>query len=327
MSVIINLPFGLGDAIQAMAAVKIICEIEGSSNVLIITDGSFIKLFKSAFKITANYIERESLLGKRKEPLFCDLILDFNSMNSDFGKCNLIQPKKYLSHNVFTDSLIKYGARCILVNGSPVQSRFYNAKGFKPLPAWNLYTDMIVHSGYLLNQCNYSKILLSNHKSRSIFLRKKISLGLAPCGTLNSKHWPIKNYIALSNYYISRGIEVDIYLGPNEIKHKKNFKLNSAGARIYFNLPLEKLAFRMSNNSLIVANDSGPMHVAGALGYPLVGIFNKTLPQCWFPYTSKDQMFMGGSCYSLFTVESNIPHWPSLEKVKDNINKILKIYD
>jgi ADP-heptose:LPS heptosyltransferase len=327
MSVIINLPFGLGDAIQALAAVKIICEVEGSLNVLIITEGSYIKLFKNVFKITANYIERASLIGKRRERIFCDLFLDFNSMNSDLGRCNLIQSKKYLSHNVFVDSLIKDGARCILIDGSPVQSRFYNAKGFKPLPAWNLYTDMIVYGGYPFNQCNYSQILLSSHKSRSIFLRKKISLGLAPCGTLNSKHWPIRNYIDLSNYYISRGIDVDIYLGPNEIKHKKNFRLNSVGARVYFNLPLQKLAYRMSNNSLIVANDSGPMHVAGALGYPLVGVFNKTLPQCWFPYTGKDQMVMGGSYYSIFTVESNISHWPSLEKVKDNINKILKIYD
>jgi ADP-heptose:LPS heptosyltransferase len=326
MSVIINLPFGLGDAIQSLAAVKIICAIEGSLNVSIITEGSYIKLFKNVFKIKATYIERASLLENRNDRFLCDLILDFNSMNSDLAKSNLIQSKKYISHNVFIDSLIKDGARCILVDGSLVQSRFYNAKGFKPLPAWNLYTNMIAHAGYTFNQSNYNQILL-NHKTRANSQRKKISIGLAPCGTLNSKHWPIRNYIDLSNYYSSKGINVDVYLGKNEIKHKKNFRLNSVGARVHVDLPLEKLACRMSNNSLIVANDSGPMHIAGALGYPLVGLFNKTLPQCWFPYTSKDQMVMGGAYYSIFTVDSKISHWPSFEKIKDNINKILKIYD
>jgi ADP-heptose:LPS heptosyltransferase len=50
------------------------------------------------------------------------------------------------------------------------------------------------------------------------------------------------------------------------------------------------MAGLINNCGLIVANDSGPMHIAAALGVPTLGLFGPTNPQMHGPYAEN-------SCY------------------------------
>lgn len=49
-------------------------------------------------------------------------------------------------------------------------------------------------------------------------------------------------------------------------------------------LPAGELMALMENARLYVGNDSGPMHVAAALGTPVVGIFGSSDPKRWHPW-------------------------------------------
>jgi ADP-heptose:LPS heptosyltransferase len=60
----------------------------------------------------------------------------------------------------------------------------------------------------------------------------------------------------------------------------------------FFNLTgeteIEELAYLISHARLIVANDSGPIHLAAALGVPVVALFGPTQPERFGPYPLDD---------------------------------------
>ena len=71
--------------------------------------------------------------------------------------------------------------------------------------------------------------------------------------------------------------------------------------------------------SLFIGNDNGPMHMASALGVPVVGLFGPSNPTCWGPRGGKSTVLYQGldcrqcfhptctrgevSCMNLITVE------------------------
>jgi heptosyltransferase III len=54
---------------------------------------------------------------------------------------------------------------------------------------------------------------------------------------------------------------------------------------------LNKMAALIKNSNLVLANDSGPMHISAALGIPTIGIFGPTNPLAHGPY-SPDSTFV-----------------------------------
>lgn len=47
---------------------------------------------------------------------------------------------------------------------------------------------------------------------------------------------------------------------------------------------------------LLVTPDSGPMHIAGAVGTPVVALFNKDLPSRWAPKKNCEAVYLGYDC-------------------------------
>jgi ADP-heptose:LPS heptosyltransferase len=45
---------------------------------------------------------------------------------------------------------------------------------------------------------------------------------------------------------------------------------------------------------LFVGNDSGPMHIAAALGCPIVAVFGSSNPDVWHPWTEAAYTVLGG---------------------------------
>ena len=61
---------------------------------------------------------------------------------------------------------------------------------------------------------------------------------------------------------------------------------------IYLNQPsLRGLIAFIEAANVLIANDSGPMHVGPAVGTPTLGIFGPGEPEIWFPYTKPHQTF------------------------------------
>ena len=79
-------------------------------------------------------------------------------------------------------------------------------------------------------------------------------------------------------------------------------------ATILPNLNLPLYAAVMQRARYVIANDSGPMHLAAAVQAPVLGIFGETDPQRTHPWGGH---FIG-----------DINHWPSCQEVLDYLNKL-----
>jgi ADP-heptose:LPS heptosyltransferase len=82
---------------------------------------------------------------------------------------------------------------------------------------------------------------------------------------------------------------------------------------------LRQLVALLDGASLVVANDSGPMHIAAALGKPLVTPFGPTNPVRTGPYRRDDAVLRldlpCSPCYSRTCAHQSCLQWLEVESV------------
>lgn len=113
-------------------------------------------------------------------------------------------------------------------------------------------------------------------------------------GTWPSKLWPAERFADLADMIIAEmHAQIVLTRGPLDGEVVKKIESAVVGRVLSLPvLPLRQLAAILSQCSVCVANDSGPMHIAPAVGTPTIGLFGPGEETIWFPYTLA---FPGGS--------------------------------
>ena len=107
----------------------------------------------------------------------------------------------------------------------------------------------------------------------------------------NAKRWPAERF-ADAAIALSARFDLVLFGGPSECKLAGEIesRLIRASVRNYTNLAgrtsVGELAAHLAGLDLLIANDSGPMHLAGALGVPTVAIFGSTDPRVTRPWAA-----------------------------------------
>ncbi|MDB5297347.1 MAG: lipopolysaccharide heptosyltransferase [Phycisphaerales bacterium] len=104
-----------------------------------------------------------------------------------------------------------------------------------------------------------------------------------------TKRWPAEKFAALVNPLRERfGLEAVVAGAPNEVE--LGARVVGAAAYLAGKTTLNELVVLVAGAALVVSNDSGPMHVAAALGRPLVVPFGPTNPVRTGPYGRPDSV-------------------------------------
>ncbi len=113
---------------------------------------------------------------------------------------------------------------------------------------------------------------------------------LSPGGGWISKCWPPERYGELAvRIWNTHGLRIIINCGPKEIQLAETVMANSAPAMpIVVQYELPELMALLRGAELVVAADSGPLHLACALGTPVVGLYGPTSPERNGPYGEHD---------------------------------------
>ncbi len=113
---------------------------------------------------------------------------------------------------------------------------------------------------------------------------------LSPGGGWRSKCWPPERFGELSKMIRdSLGLRCIVNHGPGEEDLALAIRDCSGGAEpISYNGPLNPLMALLRNAACIVGGDTGPLHLAIALGTPAVGLFGPTDPARNGPYRTSD---------------------------------------
>ena len=107
-----------------------------------------------------------------------------------------------------------------------------------------------------------------------------------PGGGWYTKRWGIEQFAALGDRIVeSRGMDVVLAWGPGEEDDALRIKgLMRYDAFVPPPTTLGQLGALLKRCKLLVTNDSGPMHIAAALGTPVLAIFGPTNPQLQGPF-------------------------------------------
>ena len=108
---------------------------------------------------------------------------------------------------------------------------------------------------------------------------------LHPGAGAPEKCWPIGHFEALADNLRSAGLDVLFVLGPVETDRwpaERIAALQAAGV-VLAGPPLGLLAGILAGAALFVGNDSGPAHLAAAVGAPTVALFGPTRPAGFAP--------------------------------------------
>lgn len=94
-----------------------------------------------------------------------------------------------------------------------------------------------------------------------------------------AKRWPAAHYAAVARWMIDRGRRVWLLGSPGELGSCEGIRaLVPEAVNLAGRTRLEDVVDLLSAAEAVVCNDSGLMHVAGAVGAPVVAIFGSTSP-------------------------------------------------
>jgi heptosyltransferase-1 len=102
-----------------------------------------------------------------------------------------------------------------------------------------------------------------------------------------AKRWPVERYAAVARGMIERGLRVVVNAGPGEEPLADEI-VKATGGRAETVAPtLGQLIAITRRISLAIAGDTGPLHLACALGRPVVGIYGPTDPSRNGPFGTR----------------------------------------
>ena len=93
-----------------------------------------------------------------------------------------------------------------------------------------------------------------------------------------AKRWPVERYAAVAKALNERGLRVLVNAGPGEEPLAEAVAQQSGGAATSLACSVGQLIALTRRVSLAIAGDTGPLHLACALGRPVVGIYGPTDP-------------------------------------------------
>jgi heptosyltransferase-2 len=113
---------------------------------------------------------------------------------------------------------------------------------------------------------------------------KRRVVALAPGAVGPGKAWPVEHYAALARMLADEGHAVWVLGGPNETTLAAQIvSVGGSAVRDLTGNDLRNAIVALAAADAAVANDSGLMHIAAAIGTPTVAIFGPTSPAQWAP--------------------------------------------
>lgn len=97
-------------------------------------------------------------------------------------------------------------------------------------------------------------------------------------GARGKKRWPVERFLELVEQLSTKGFQCALFGGPAEHALLKKLPNTQKGTLVPV-LPVREFAAVLENCEWVVSADTGPMHLAVALGKPVVSIFTGSDPQ------------------------------------------------
>lgn len=138
---------------------------------------------------------------------------------------------------------------------------------------------------------------------------------LLPGGRWDNKRWPVQYFVDLAKRLreipalrlVVLGSKNERPLGETIAAAVPDFCLNLAGET-----SLDEMIEWIRQSRLVITNDTGPMHVAAAVGRPVIAIFGPTDPLNTGPYRQLQNVMQTSSLPCVPCLKGTCAHWDKL---------------
>ncbi len=147
---------------------------------------------------------------------------------------------------------------------------------------------------------------------------KKKKIGLFPGGgknpgtVMNTKRWPAGSFAELARMLIDKGYAVYLFGGDMDAPAIDDVRKNAVGAESIIT-GIRDFAYYVSKMEVFVASDTGPLHIAAALGIRAIGLYGPSSPAVF-----------GARGKNSVNISENIPCSPCYEPETVHMKRFLK---
>ncbi len=183
------------------------------------------------------------------------------------------RPKERAATVFYTRSVEAQGAHVIEHYLSLVAALTGNALGLPPAAELPRDTKAEAWCDAELERCGISRFVLLN-----------------PGAGWGAKLWPAERYGEVARALARDGLRSLVNAGPGEEELARRVAESSAGATEVVSPTLGQLIALTRHARLFVGGDSGPLHLAAALGVPVVALFGPTDPARNGPFGTRSEV-------------------------------------
>ncbi|MBA2524640.1 MAG: glycosyltransferase family 9 protein [Pyrinomonadaceae bacterium] len=117
-------------------------------------------------------------------------------------------------------------------------------------------------------------------------------VGLFPGAGHPGRRWRIERFAELADFLTRNDhVRILVFLGPEERAFVQGIRQQFPPATIVLDkLSIPQVAAAQARLAVFVSNDTGPMHIASAVGTPVVLLLDKRAPQSYLPQGDRHQI-------------------------------------
>ncbi|HEY5073569.1 MAG TPA: glycosyltransferase family 9 protein, partial [Pyrinomonadaceae bacterium] len=144
---------------------------------------------------------------------------------------------------------------------------------------------------------------VEDHRAIDVMLRKARAemgvplVGLFPGAGHPGRCWPLEQFAQLADFLIRNdGVRPIIFVGPEERHLVSQMRaLFPTSCVILEKLSIPQLAAAQARLAVFVSNDTGPVHIAAAVGTPIVVLIDLPRPHAYVPTGASQRLIFSES--------------------------------
>ncbi len=133
--------------------------------------------------------------------------------------------------------------------------------------------------------------LLKKEKAQS----GELLVGLFPGAGHVSRKWPLELYAQLADHLVRNDrVRIVVFAGPEEREMVRQMRAIFPPNTIFFDrLTISQLVSAQARLTVLVSNDTGPAHLAAAVGAPVIVILDCPTPHSFIPRGDQHRLICG----------------------------------
>lgn len=278
----------IGDMVVSLPAIKALKEIFPGCRLSVLLAPAHAALLKDSPWIDElipyrGFFRSAGVLRRKRFFLAIDLLMDYTlktALLAYLSRARLTAGFDIEARGCLFDLKFKPGLRKMRMGECMLELVRFLAKKSGKSP------DAVRAQGQVLSVSRENMSFADKFLARHGIERDEAVFGIHPGGNFPSQCWELRKFAELAER-ISRKYKARIVIlasaGERKLVSRLVSLMKTQPALVAAGFPLDKTAAIISRMTLLICNNSGPLHIAAALGVPTVSTMGPTDPDLWAP--------------------------------------------